>query len=425
MTLAELTADPLLQRILTHPDDANSVWQRDLERFLAGDTTLTRRSAGEAAIMAVQRMMIFLGYSTAASGGFLVDGDFGRGTNRGVAQFQFEHGLTRKIDRKTLCYPCQWNTAARLITAIPDTTLTVPTLERMATVALERIGTGRVMSGDIEHAIFHLNALHKRRFLNSRAILARYGAYVRAACDALEAGEGIRVQPEWVLAIIRQETAGVIRPRFEQHYLSRLNAAEPDTSLEDLRLRSMSLGLGQIMGENHRAVGAANAEALFSAPVSEQVAFIARFLRPRHERVRKAAPGDADFRSVARFYNGPAYESHHYHEKLARWFREFRQLIEAEGLPKPVAPVAASLPRFSRAHRPDGMTWFRKSTRVQLLRMTEPFEVETQEGVLRIAPDTVDDWDGGYYLAFPEDGSKPYAIAPAYVRANYEPVTAD
>ncbi len=76
--------------------------------------------------------------------------------------------------------------------------------------------------------------------------------------------------------------------------------------------------------------------------------------------------------------------------------------------------------RFTLRDKPPGLAFYRKRGRVQLLFVTEPFEVETQEGVMRIAPDTVEDWDGGYYVAFPDDGSKPYAIAPAYVRANYE-----
>jgi hypothetical protein len=424
MTLDQLSNDPRLQRILTHPDDASSVWSDDLQRFLRGDAALTRRSAGEAAIMAVQRLMIFLGYSTAASGAFLVDGDFGRGTNRGVAQFQFEHGLTRRIDRDTLCYPCQWNNASRLITNIPDTTLTVATLERMAAAALERIDTGQVVSGDFDAAIFHLNAVHKRRFLECRAILERYGVQAASACRAVEVEEGIAIRPEWVLAIIRQETAGVIRPRFEQHYLSRLNERHPGADMADLRMRSMSMGLGQIMGENHRAVGATSARELFTARVGEQVAFIARFLRPRRDEVRKVNPAEADFRSVARFYNGSGYETHRYHETLARWFREFRQLIDAEGMPEPAAPApskSAQPTRYSLSNKPADIPWFRKKTRVQLLFVSEPFEVESQEGVLRIGPDTVDDWDGGYYLAFPDDGSKPYAMAPGFMRANYSP----
>ena len=446
MTSVEISTDPRLQRILTHPDDDNAVWHGDLDRFLSGDVTLTRKSAGEAAVKAVQRLLIFLGYSTSASGAFQVDGDFGRGTNRGVAQFQVEHALTSAITRDQLCYPCKWNTAGRLITAIPDSKLTIATVQRMAAVALERIANGEVMCGSLDDALFHLNALHKRRFLDSRAILKRYGAEAVAACKALEAEDGTACHPEWLLAIVRQETAGVIRPRFEQHYLARLNACHAGAPLAELRMRSMSLGLGQIMGENHRAVGAANASVLFTAPVTEQLAFIARFLRPRKDIVRKANPTEQDFRSIARFYNGPGYEAHQYHESLGRWFSEFRLLIEREGCPAPMASrplptlVATSTPlpstgstpavttpesrqrqRYSLASKPANLCWFRKTTRVQLMQVTEPFEVDTQEGVLLIAPDTVDDWDDGYFVAYPDDGTKPYAIAPAYVRANYEP----
>ncbi|GAB3274268.1 N-acetylmuramidase domain-containing protein [Parahaliea aestuarii] len=319
--------DARIRRIITHPEDDNRIWQSDLARFLDGDPQLTRASAGEAAICAVQRLMVFLGYSTAASGAFLIDGDFGRGTNRGVAQFQVEHGLTRTVSRKALCYPCRWNTASRLITAIPDCTLSVATLERMAEVAIERTERCDIMTGNFDDAIFHLNALHKRNYLDCRGILARYGELARHACLAIARDDGIAVQPEWVLSIIRQETAGVIRPRFEQHYLSRLNEQHPRESLQELRMRSMSLGLGQIMGENFQRVGAASASALFTAPVAEQVAFVARFLRGRADSVTCAVPGEADFRRVARYYNGPGYEAHRYHEQLARWFREFRLLL--------------------------------------------------------------------------------------------------
>jgi hypothetical protein len=327
MALKELATEPRIQRVITHPEDDNALWQADLERFLAGDARLTRRSAGESAIKAVQRLMIFLGYSTASSGACLVDGDFGRGTNRGLAQFQVEHGLALDIDRATLCYPCLWNTARRLITSVPDCTLSVAALQRMAALALERADTGQVMTGSFEGAIFHLNALHKRLFLDCRELLERYGEHAAAACEALRDGEGIAIRPEWVLAIIKQESSGIIRPRFEQHYLSRLAGRHPEVPLHELRMRSMSLGLGQIMGENYGAVDAASATELYTAPVAAQVAFVARFLRPKRAVVRNADPGDGDFRAVARFYNGPGYESHRYHEGLARWFREFRLLM--------------------------------------------------------------------------------------------------
>lgn len=49
----------------------------------------------------------------------------------------------------------------------------------------------------------------------------------------------------------------------------------------------------------------------------------------------------------------------------------------------------------------------------------EPFVIATQEGELIIGPNTVDDWEDGYYIAYPWDGSKPYAISPSFIKANY------
>ena len=74
---------------------------------------------------------------------------------------------------------------------------------------------------------------------------------------------------------------------------------------------------------------------------------------------------------------------------------------------------------FSLTHRPDALTPHRKKTLVRLAFIDEPFTVETQEGPMKIGPDTVDDWDGGYYIAYPDDGSKPYSISPSFVRENY------
>ncbi len=327
MTIAELVRDPRIERIATHPDDGDAPWKNDLDRLLAGDLRLDRTTAGEAAVMAIQRIMIFLGYSTAASGGFLVDGDFGRGTNRGLAQFQFEHGLNPGIQRQALCYPCRWNTARTLIGSIPDVRLDLRTLQALMEAALDRCDSGEVMAGSLDDALFHLDALHRRRFLVCREIADRYGAVARSVTERMKSEEGTIVRPEWILAIIRQETAGVIRPRFEQHYLSRLNGRHPGTDLSELRMRSMSLGLGQIMGENFSRVGAPDATALFTASPEEQVGFVARFIEAKAEVVGKADPTDADFRVLARHYNGPQYEAHAYHTSLAKWFGEFRELM--------------------------------------------------------------------------------------------------
>lgn len=78
--------------------------------------------------------------------------------------------------------------------------------------------------------------------------------------------------------------------------------------------------------------------------------------------------------------------------------------------------------RFTLSNPPADLLGYRKSSMTYMCFIAAPFEVDSQEGVMLIAPTTVDDWENGYYVAYPADGSKPYAIAPAYVRANYVPV---
>jgi hypothetical protein len=276
----------------------------------------------------VQRLLIFLGYSTASTGAFLIDGDFGRGTNRAVAQFQFEHGLTRNVSRAALCYECTWQTASRRIVSIPDARLTPATLERMLEKAQRMIEEGTMLCGNLDEAAFHLDALHRRRMLSCAEIRARYGKAVDQAIAEI-AVEGIVVSHLWLLAIIKQETSGIVRPRFEQHLLTRLSKTHGSLELAELRHRSMSMGLGQVLGDNYRKVKAGSARAMYSSTIAEQVAHVARFLAANAaiaEIVGGNKPRDKHFRAVARYYNGPGYEKHYYHESLARWFREFEAI---------------------------------------------------------------------------------------------------
>jgi hypothetical protein len=76
---------------------------------------------------------------------------------------------------------------------------------------------------------------------------------------------------------------------------------------------------------------------------------------------------------------------------------------------------------YDLENKPETKTYKKKAT-VDLAFIEEPFMIETQEGRMVISPDTVDDWEGGYYAAYPDDGSKPYSISPKFVRDNYVPV---
>jgi len=318
--------DPKISQVLTPVGDTKKSWKGVLEQFQQGARGITRQSVGEEAIKAVQRMLVFLGYSTSSTGAFAIDGDFGRGTNRAVAQFEFDHGLNPQLTRKTLCYPCTWQTAKSNIVKIPDTRLTLKTMEAMLRTATDAIAQNRVLCGAFEDALFHLDALDRRQLLSCQQIQAKYGSLVKAAVTQVQEEKSVIIQPEWVLAIIKQETGGIVRPRFEQHILTRLNNAQGRADLVELRYQAMSQGLGQILGSNYQLVGAESALSMFQSSLAEQVLFVARFLARKSEIVSKRNPTSQDFATLARFYNGPGYAKHHYDESLARWFREFQSL---------------------------------------------------------------------------------------------------
>jgi peptidoglycan hydrolase-like protein with peptidoglycan-binding domain len=324
-------SDPQIQRILTHPDETDSGWRADLQRFEKNDVTLDRRTAAENSVKALQRLLVFLGYSTSASGSYGIDGDFGPGTNRAIAQFQFEYGLNPSVRREMLCYDCTFQTASKNISAVPGVRLDVPTLEKMLAVARQNIDANRVNCGDFEVALFQLNSLHKRRALSCREIHQQYGVQAVQAAARMKAEKGVDIRPEWILSIIRKETEGVVRPKFEQHILTNSNRKTPQEDFSELRYRATSFGLGQVMGFNYQAVGAPSAKAMFYSPLTEQVLFVGKFLTTGGSQIRealaKSSPAEPDFRAVARFYNGPAYEVNRYHESLAKWFAEFRTMI--------------------------------------------------------------------------------------------------
>ncbi|CAM3499682.1 N-acetylmuramidase domain-containing protein [Aequorivita lipolytica] len=327
--MTTLIHDPQIQQII-NPPNTSRFWENDLKRFESGDVSLDRHTAGENTIRAFQRLLIFLGYSTSSSGAFSIDGDFGRGTNRALAQFEFEHSLSKPgFPTKTLTYECNWRNARTEINVIPDVLLTMPTLEKMLEAAKEAIAKNEINCGDFDEAIFQLNALYNNDLLDCRKINERYGTAAEKASQNLKDSKNIIIHPEWILSIIRQESAGVVRPRFEQHFLTKFSKQEPQTDLSELRFRSMSFGLGQIMGFNYSSIGANSAKELYTAPLEKQITSIARFLTLRssvRNVVSKTNPTADDFKVVAKYYNGSGYATHHYDESLGRWFREFKLL---------------------------------------------------------------------------------------------------
>jgi peptidoglycan hydrolase-like protein with peptidoglycan-binding domain len=327
--VADLGNDPQIRKIMS-AQASDTAWEEALSRIRSGDAKMTRRSVGERPIKSVQRLLNFLGYSTASRGGFSIDGDFGRGTNRGIAQFQFDHGLNKRVTREALTYDCTSPVSAgKNILAVPETRLDLKTAEALLGAAREAIDTGDVTCGNFTDALFHLNKSQAREQLECAEIARRYGPAADKAIGRVQEELGVRVVRNWVLAIIKTETGGIIKPRFEQHHLTKRARKKPDEPLAEIRYEALSFGLGQVMGFNYELVGAPSARAMLTSSTADQVLYVARYLAENSwckPVIGRSRPTAADFAKVARGYNGPKYADHLYHEKIARWFREFSEL---------------------------------------------------------------------------------------------------
>ena len=77
---------------------------------------------------------------------------------------------------------------------------------------------------------------------------------------------------------------------------------------------------------------------------------------------------------------------------------------------------------YDLANRPEGLVKMRKTATIRAIFIDQPFQVDSQEGLMVISPVNVDDWEGGYYVVYPSDGTKPYSISPSFMRDNYTEV---
>lgn len=76
---------------------------------------------------------------------------------------------------------------------------------------------------------------------------------------------------------------------------------------------------------------------------------------------------------------------------------------------------------YDLGNEPGNTTEMRKTATIRVIFIEKAFRVDTQEGVMEIGP-TLMDWDGGYYLVYPSDGTKPYSISSSFMRDNYTEV---
>jgi hypothetical protein len=96
---------------------------------------------------------------------------------------------------------------------------------------------------------------------------------------------------------------------------------------EDAALRSVSWGIGQIMGFNAKDAGFTDVNAMVTAMVESednQLLAIANFLK--HSRLDTALR-NRDWRAFARGYNGPNFEQNSYDKKLEAAFAQYSILL--------------------------------------------------------------------------------------------------
>ncbi|GMA75887.1 hypothetical protein GCM10025880_23040 [Methylorubrum aminovorans] len=119
---------------------------------------------------------------------------------------------------------------------------------------------------------------------------------------------------------------------------------------ETAALKASSWGLGQILGENHKAAGYATPQAMVLAfcngGEAEHLAAMVRFIVTNglDDELRRH-----DWAGFARGYNGAGYAKHGYHTKLAAAFAKWSKIKDTpwspgmgEPAPDPLAPMTAA-----------------------------------------------------------------------------------
>ena len=177
-------------------------------------------------------------------------------------------------------------------------------------------------------------------------------AGVAAACDALT----VHAAELWAVLTVETRGCGFLADRrplilFERHYFSRLTKRKYDAKAPDISnpkwggylggaaeydrlaralkldraaaLRSASWGLGQVMGDNWRAAGFADVEAMVAAFVKSENAqlqgmakFIGAIGADQHLRAH-------NWPAFAAAYNGPAYAQNSYDERLRAAYQKY------------------------------------------------------------------------------------------------------
>lgn len=125
--------------------------------------------------------------------------------------------------------------------------------------------------------------------------------------------------------------------------------------------RSISIGIGQVMGANFRACGYSNAREMFKDAMKGLAAQAEQMLSFIHadRRLVKAA-NEHDYKTFARIYNGPGYKKNRYDTELAKFVRRYssaQPVSEDTSLERIKALGYSTIVDFQKANdlEPDGI----------------------------------------------------------------------
>lgn len=113
---------------------------------------------------------------------------------------------------------------------------------------------------------------------------------------------------------------------------------------EKAALKACSIGLSQVLVENHSQVGFDTPQAMWQAFMDDEEEHVEAMIR-----FILANGIDDDLRAerwetVARVYNGPGYRKNGYHTKMAAAFAEFRRQADVSWSPDKADPTRISIP---------------------------------------------------------------------------------
>lgn len=114
---------------------------------------------------------------------------------------------------------------------------------------------------------------------------------------------------------------------------------------ETAALKSASWGLGQILGENHRAVGFITPQAMVEAFMKDEENHLSAMVQFLIANEIDDDLREHDWSAVARVYNGPRYRENDYDGRMAEAYVKWRRIKDTPYDPRdnePPAPVGPS-----------------------------------------------------------------------------------